>query len=672
MSSLAQGTVPAGPGAGATAVNDKGEGTIDKPPTEHTGTPTESFIDSGYATTTNTPKTSRRRTLSKSLSNPVALLFSGPKKGPVPVSGVEIDQVTRARFATIQPHFERLLLEHVRSGQKRGARYRPMSTRIMMMRTIEGETLPHIVVFCQPGQQTVVDKFAKQEAVRDICRPGELGVPSFEVAVVAAAPRLRRRTAVINAIGEAAEHSPVSTLCGLPITVQHLSGELRNSTLGGVIKVTMGPGDFELYGITVGHVLESEDEEEDIEADDMPDAELDSEEDAGSFQRSQEREGSPSPPRTPMSSVMENHLLEQALPIDPSPSESLAWSFSHPETIGTLAHSRGTVLYEAKASRRSDYDWALFEMSTYKANQLASDKKARIVLSELAPGAPGRRPVCMISASSGVKMGHLEPDAGRIILGMGEELIDTHILTVDEDSGRHFPSPRPRFSTQFPNIGVTEDIHDGDSGSWVVDRETIELYGHLVATDHFNAGYVVPMCDILNDIKRHIGAVAVELPETPDFLHGKVVTPRDHLFEDMKNDTFEIWEEEVWEEEGDQNDFHGKKGDSIFTTTGSTTDKPATPSTPPTPPTMQPVEAESSVSSRRRHREDRDRGGRSDEVSTDSTDSGYSSLMTTPKRPRLPPAVTKNHNSLRISPSHGKRKREDTSQDRGGRKLFKM
>jgi hypothetical protein len=44
-----------------------------------------------------------------------------------------------------------------------------------------------------------------------------------------------------------------------------------------------------------------------------------------------------------------------------------------------------------------------------------------------------------------------------------------------------------------------------------------EVYGHLVATDLFGDGYVIPMLDTFNDITQCLGASSVELPKETDF-----------------------------------------------------------------------------------------------------------------------------------------------------------
>jgi hypothetical protein len=61
----------------------------------------------------------------------------------------------------------------------------------------------------------------------------------------------------------------------------------------------------------------------------------------------------------------------------------------------------------------------------------------------------------------------------------------------------------------------------GDSGAWVVDYLTGELYGHLVASDVFGVAYVIPINDIFQDIQRRLSLEGVKLPAGHDSLVGK-------------------------------------------------------------------------------------------------------------------------------------------------------
>jgi hypothetical protein len=44
----------------------------------------------------------------------------------------------------------------------------------------------------------------------------------------------------------------------------------------------------------------------------------------------------------------------------------------------------------------------------------------------------------------------------------------------------------------------------GDSGAWVVDPATNQLYGHVVASDVFGTAYVIPIHDIFKDMKLQL------------------------------------------------------------------------------------------------------------------------------------------------------------------------
>jgi hypothetical protein len=55
-------------------------------------------------------------------------------------------------------------------------------------------------------------------------------------------------------------------------------------------------------------------------------------------------------------------------------------------------------------------------------------------------------------------------------------------------------------------------LKPGDSGAWVVDDITDEVYGQVVASDVFGGAYVVPINDIFEDIKVRLSLETVGLP----------------------------------------------------------------------------------------------------------------------------------------------------------------
>ena len=59
-------------------------------------------------------------------------------------------------------------------------------------------------------------------------------------------------------------------------------------------------------------------------------------------------------------------------------------------------------------------------------------------------------------------------------------------------------------------------LHPGECGAWVVDSETGETFGHVVASDVFEEVYVVPMDAILKDIGTQMTFGVAWLPPTDE------------------------------------------------------------------------------------------------------------------------------------------------------------
>ena len=95
---------------------------------------------------------------------------------------------------------------------------------------------------------------------------------------------------------------------------------------------------------------------------------------------------------------------------------------------------------------------------------------------------------------------------------------------------------KKRFSRCFSTLHLTDDISDmGDSGAWVVDAATGDLYGVIVAASTvMQEGYLIPASEITKDIQRATGVPTVKLPKRADFNHtlqySKDVESIDGLF----------------------------------------------------------------------------------------------------------------------------------------------
>ncbi|TGJ79188.1 hypothetical protein E0Z10_g9578 [Xylaria hypoxylon] len=460
---------------------------------------TEIFTDSGYSSQTTTPKEKLHESAKDNPlpGGPLSLLFFKKKK--VSIIDKPTGQPTIDCFRAIQPYFEKLLLEEIRTRQMPGTRHKPISTRLAMMGTSESDARPHIVVLCQPEHKRWVQNFVKKEIIVDICRPKDLGAPVFEVIVFGIAPRLRVSKPAIEIVANAKSilpATPMDTLCGIPICFRHSNGQRQNATFGGIIKVVTAGGGIELLGITAGHALRQWNQDADEDSFNV---------------------GSPQDIHLATSSLIENGGLlnsevTQANDIDEEEdsdeeldylftseapdimldSGRKLWDFETPTVLGQLL---GISKEECIAGHC--YDWALFQPIIYRMNRVPVDPKAQLSICGESPGATGRRPILVLSSWKDCKEGWILPEPGRILLE-GDEFIDSFMVTMNDGPG----------------------IRDGDSGSWVIDASRFEVYGQLVASDMFGSGYAIPMTDILSDIKSQLGAQAVELPNCIDILHA--------------------------------------------------------------------------------------------------------------------------------------------------------
>ncbi|KAI1460088.1 hypothetical protein F4805DRAFT_15044 [Annulohypoxylon moriforme] len=410
---------------------------------------------------------------SKTSRTPSINLFDFARKKQI--FQVDVDDDTNERFKFVQTHFEKLLLEHVRAHQTAGTRYKPMSTRLVMIGCSRDDASPHIVVFCQPGQKRLVKQFATNPMIKDICQPSDSGIPSFKIKVIGNAPQLKLSDLPVKVTTDDFRKAlTINTFCGTPIQFSYLFNK-RNATFGGIIKVEWEM-DEKFYGITAGHAVEECLDESQPAKESTDEYEDDADSEDGD---------------------MDMEFLRKSVPsYDTLDEEGKQWQFAKPLVLGSIVTHSG-VPVDIKDQKNQGYDWAIFETNVYKVNELPDSIGAELVLSHREPGATGDPFVYMVSGS-GFKVGQLSSTPGRILLGSGEEFVSTYLLTIHDE----------------------RCICDGDSGSWVIDAQTFEVYGHLVAADVLGSGYVIPLSAIFADIKQRLRAEAVTLANNSDILHA--------------------------------------------------------------------------------------------------------------------------------------------------------
>ncbi|OPB36108.1 hypothetical protein A0O28_0108820 [Trichoderma guizhouense] len=465
--------------------------------------------DSGYATAMPSPEQSQTVA-------PVCGVSTIPTKTvPFPLPGEknlllfkrEVVPATIARFNEIVPEIERLLVQYIRTANKlfsSTVSYRPMSIRYLVLGKSEADAKDCLVVFCPPSQCKRVKRFFdKHRAVKSLCEPPDLSAPSFRPVVKDLAPQLT----VLQSGEEAQEFTgPTSievhcsstppsdkTLCGTPIRFTNHTGEARNGTLGGIIKLIHSDG-FELYGLTAGHGLldwedyplpagdwDSIDDDDDDSIDEDMRELLELESSDGSI-------SSPEPEATdPSSGHPEPKLEEMKI--------SETWAFEHSQKLGNILprpkhHTKGSGQY---------LDWALIEIdaSKHQPNYHPSLKSKNLELTaaqkRLTPAALGQ-PAIMIGGSQGCIPGTLSSLPARLMLGNGQSFVNAYTLSLQDHT-----------------------VCIGDSGSWVIDPLTYEVFGHIVATDMLGDAYVIPLQSIFEDIRTWHDAQSVNLPTAPDF-----------------------------------------------------------------------------------------------------------------------------------------------------------
>ncbi|KAF3057495.1 Protein PNG1 [Trichoderma lentiforme] len=464
--------------------------------------------DSGYATAMPSPEQSQTVAIvcSASAIPTKTVPFPLPTEKNFLLFKREAAPATIARFNEIVPEIERLLVQYIRTATKlfsSTTSYRPMSIRYLVLGKSEADAKDCLVVFCPPSQCKRVKRFfEKHRAVKNLCEPPDLSAPSFRPIVKDLAPQL-----TVLQSGEEAQEStgPTSievycssmppsdkTLCGTPISFTNHAGEARYGTLGGIIKLVQSDG-FELYGLTAGHgLLDWEDSPlpaSDWDSMDDDDSSID--EDMRELLELESSDGSISSPEPEAADSSPSHPEPKLEDIKLSET----WAFEHSQKLGNILpwpkhHTKGSGQY---------LDWALIEIDAAKhqPNYHPSLKSKNLELSaaqkRLNPASLGQ-PAIMIGGSQGCIPGILSSLPARLMLGHGQSFVDAYTLSLQDH-----------------NVCI------GDSGSWVIDPLTYEVFGHIVATDMLGDAYVIPLQSIFEDIRTWHDAQSVNLPTAPDF-----------------------------------------------------------------------------------------------------------------------------------------------------------
>ncbi|KAK0627981.1 hypothetical protein B0T14DRAFT_388302, partial [Immersiella caudata] len=451
-------------------------------------------VDSGYATQTNTafnsPVSKRRDSTTSQASRDE---FAHNSTSSVPMPGREdlqivrrhIDYTSNTRFREIAPSMQQLLHK---SLQKRSLGFplvkaKPkraqmtMSMRLMVVGTSAETAKPSIVIFLAGDQTRNLETALQGQELKKLYTSDDGVTPSFDVIVVGQEPKKRSQGEVCvtwDASRVKERHLP--TLCGLQISFGiEDESSVTVSTIGGIVKLIYGPGDFKLVAMTAGHPL--------------------------------------------------CDLLDT----DPDDAINLeVTAFADPRALGTVLHP--VVEEDRRDADRvliPKHDWALVEIDTgvrirpnlipvpgssgglgipnaRSQSQFNLPSRSFTPMTAAPPASfPSVKPieVALLTGScssrfSGARLGLLSHMPGAIMLSPENGFVDAYLLTLDDG----------------------QELQDGDSGSWVVNPVSLEVYGHVVATDITGDGYVIPLHASLDEMKQALGVEEVTLPGTADLL----------------------------------------------------------------------------------------------------------------------------------------------------------
>ncbi|PQE19035.1 Ankyrin repeat domain-containing 52 protein [Rutstroemia sp. NJR-2017a WRK4] len=417
-----------------------------------------------------------------------------------------------------QNRFEDLRELHADSLNKltRGLpRCRGILMSLKVLGQSESTAAPWIFIQCDKAIARKVRGFFKQPAVQSDFNPSspDAYTPKFEIYVHEMPPTALHRNSSLSNTSQTYVHghetievycqqdaiSTLGSLCGLQISVS-THGHVRSATIGGLISIREKDGTFRMVGITAGHFLAAEqydecqvdggDLEEDL-ADDLDDEFSD----------------------------------DDVFEIDLDLVDTKALTSSEPgDTQYERSEKFESIIGHVYMASQDDLedqpnlDWALFTIENsllYLPNVVTKHEIARINCVGIHE-VEVERNVVLMTAMSG-------PVSG--ILSRSWSL-----------------SSRSRLGV---TVLITSTVlQPGDSGAWVVDDITNEVYGHVVASDVFGRAYVVPINDIFEDIKRRLSLEMVTLPlgyaiyePRPDIPAHSVGTPagsrnnqqRDHI-----------------------------------------------------------------------------------------------------------------------------------------------
>lgn len=433
--------------------------------------------DSGYSSVAPSPDTQKAEFVGQDLPGTKLKYFNQTIPGRL-----------KDRYFDIKVLYTQALHDFVAKKRRNAG---DIAMKLKYLGLTEQSTEPYIIVQCEKKTAKIIKKFFNQSHIQEELEP------DFRVLVL---DKELMRLGDDDPINVYANALPDKTWCGTPITMTRHDACTVSATLGGIVAVEDTAGRKLMYGLTASHPLSK------LKSTGLlsPDA-TDSESDFS------DTESEASVEASDLSGLKLSESYEQ-------PEDEVAVKSS--SFIGAIVHHTLDDLVHG------NFDWALVEFGSINPlpnmifiNGGSSSSPEPTKRQGSASNEPGRlnghgwmqlwdgpstyrdsasKPVSVITRR-GPQAATLTLNTSSVLIAPGQKFVESHDLSM-----------RPMKS-----------LEPGDSGSWVVDESTGEVFGYVISIDLFREAQVMPLELVLADIKDKLGAAYVFLPGPADITPQK-------------------------------------------------------------------------------------------------------------------------------------------------------
>jgi len=413
------------------------------------------------------------------------------------------------RFADLKILLGRTLSEHLQG--KRVTFSGAIQLKLLVMGEEQASARLFIVVACPRHLVKTVRQFFKQKMIINELQPVDPLEVKFEVAVREQVQLLSNNGSILvwpRNVASCEDFSKLKYVNGLPIAAL-VNGQRVMATLGGLITITYPNGACETYGLTAGHAFRNGR----IGKVGSHDTELEI------FDVCQQKEGQPTSPFSQASADIAIPSLGDdavfTVHDDDYEIESLDTFADLTEdifletTINDNTPPIGMIDESLTASATDDdhpilyenRDWALirphhetFSLPVEWAKNVSKSRYDLRLSTDRNVLSMNQTREVHIARPTGIdEKGFLSRTESSVMISPANSFIDIYTL----------------------GLCPPTELQTGDSGAWVYDATSREVYGHIVGRGLFGEGLVMPMYAILADIRKRLGAIDIRVHKGP-------------------------------------------------------------------------------------------------------------------------------------------------------------